>query len=106
MDLSKMMRLVRRRWPWIVERYPEMPAPGPARKRFQRHHLLWHMMKQLGRLTAIEERLDHDPAGADPARNDALVKLLINVMHFAMVEGLTPARLSAALEKYFDTTPV
>ena len=106
MDLSRMMRLVCKKWPWTTERYPEMPTPGSARKRFQRRHVLWHMLKQIGHLAAIEERLDHDPASSSTARTDEIVKLLINTLQLARVEGMSPARLASALEQHLDTTPV
>lgn len=111
MHLSKLIDDVRKAWTWDKERYPGLEEPhlnrgsldGDRRSRFQRKHVLLHMMKQLGELSGAEEGCDHDPRNGFGARelqrHAALGKLLVDVLQFAAVEGLTEDNLLAAFHK-------
>ncbi len=110
MHLSKLIELVREKWVWSAERYPGLPDEArqgrldrDPRSRFQRKHVLMHMMKQVGGLSAAEQDCDHDPHnGYRPRelnRRDEIAKLLIDVLQFAAIEGYTEADLVSEMKK-------
>ena len=111
MDLQALIDLIQKKWPWTEERYPEMRLrhgePGSvARQEFQRRHVLLHLSKEVGKLSELEERLDHGRhSGAHTARKEQIGKMLISVLQFAMVENITAEELTEAVKKIFHSAP-
>lgn len=110
MDLQALIDLIRNEWPWTEERYPEMARHGEpgseGRKRFQRQHVLFHLAKEVGELAKLEERNDHGRgSGAHSARKEQIAKMLVSVLQFAMVEGITAENLFDEITRIFHATP-
>lgn len=81
----------------VLERLNEQDA-----ERFLRQHPLRHLHKQLGKIEAIEERLDHDDG---EIRHDAHVELLgktlLNLMRYAELSGVTGDELGNWITDFY-----
>ena len=115
MHLARLITLVSDAWRWDERRYPGLPEgeriaglDGDARSRFQRKHVLFHMMRQVGELGDVEQDCDHDPRNGSRARElgrrEHLAKLLINVLQLAAIEGFTEAEIVATMKRVLEAS--
>ena len=101
--LSELQAYVAANWRTGVETYPIIArlAEDDA-KQFQRQHPLRHLHKQLGKIEAIEERLDHDDGTIDHDTHvELLGKTLLNLMRYAELSGVTGDELGNWIADFY-----
>ena len=101
MHIETMLALVAEKWPCTEKEYPEMAVLNEAgRKRLERNHTLFHVMKSTGRLATHLEAHDH---GAHPnmvASKKEIGKLLLDVMRLAVAFNMTPQELEQFISEW------
>ncbi len=108
MDLKEIIELVANHWQWNGEAYPgwsRLPDEK-SRKEFQRQHVLNHLMKQVGRLAARQERVDHGEAdllGERTALTEQTGKLAATALHYASLSGVSVEEIEAWIKAFYST---
>ena len=101
MNLQDAIDHVAATYPFTVEHYPEL-AGKTSEEAFTfavRHNTL-HIAKELGRMSAVCEAMDHGEPIDRAALEKATVKMFINVLEGVKLQGLDADSLLKLLPKY------
>lgn len=86
MNLSEIRQIVRERWSFDAEKYPDLAQLSTeGARRFARGHILKHIMKSVGKIAEIEEARDHSSLvfDAKDKLRPLIGKMLVNLIQLA-----------------------
>lgn len=101
--LSELQCYIAANWRTGTDTYPILARLSEEdAKQFQRQHPLRHIHKQLGKIEAIEERLDHDDGEIDhEVHVELLGKALLNLMRYAELSGVSGDELGNWIADFY-----
>lgn len=101
MDLQTTINDIAAKFPFDAEHYPDLAGKSPEEiLRFAIRHNTLHMGKALGKFSTFCEDEDHGETGDRALLEQATVKMLINILRAAELQGLDADTLLALVPKY------
>ena len=101
-DLTVLMELVDKGYPFDDATYPQLPVDEADRMHFAVAHSLLHMQKAHGTIATELEAYDHGEPFDVAKIHEATCKQLVNVLKLAAVLGITPAQLADYIGVQYD----
>lgn len=110
MNLQHIAERVQAKWICNDENYHGWNAlpDDEARLAFRRRHVLHHLMKQVGKLAALQEAEEHDPSDRDAhraARLEQAGKLITTALEYVSVCGHDVPAVERWIEDAFPSEP-
>lgn len=96
MNLKEIREIVRKRWTFTPEKYPDLhDLRVEGARRFERGHVLKHILKSLGKIAENEEARDHGGVTFDlkDKMRPLIGKMLVNLMQLADSYGISDEEL-------------
>lgn len=88
-DLQKTMNYIDKRYVFNAETYPDLELTTRDEKfDFGVRHSVLHMQKSLGKIAEYSEGRDHGELGSKKEVKIATVKMLINILKLASIQGM------------------
>ncbi len=99
-DLQHMIDAIAEKYTFTAEHYPDLAAKSKQEVfLFAVRHNVLHMGKSLGKISAFSEDTDHGEGGDRAHLEEATVKMLINTLRLAELQGLTAKKLVELVPK-------
>jgi len=103
-NLKEVFEVLPEKWVCDPAHYPALAVlkNTPFANDFKRKHALLHLIKQLGKIETMEEKIDH---GAREAFDEELVveclaKSIINCMQYARVSEINPEKIEKWISNF------
>jgi hypothetical protein len=96
MHLFEIREIVKQRWTFTPDKYPDLhDLRIEGARRFERGHILKHMLKSLGKIAENEEARDHGSITFDlkDKMRPLIGKMLVNLMQLAESYGISDEEL-------------
>ncbi len=101
MNLQEIIDKIVVHYSFTPESYPELT--GKSRDevmKFAVRHSALHMAKSLGKIAAFAEAQDHGDLAGEKLLEEGMVKMLINVLRLAELQGLKADELLGLVDGY------
>ena len=101
MNLQEIIDKIVVHYSFTAENYPELAGKSEDEiKKFAVRHGVLHMAKSLGKMAEFAEAQDHGDAADERLLEEGTVKMLINVLRLAELEGLKADELLGLVDGY------
>jgi hypothetical protein len=107
MDMQDIMRQVEERYPFNADKYDELyDADDEKVRSFALRHMALHIAKSYGKFASYCEAEDHGATGDAALLEEATIKLLVNVIRAAQLQGMDADRMFGLMPQYMKKREV
>ena len=99
-ELQNLMNEIAHKYKFDSTSYPSLKGKTPDEIfAFAVRHSALHMGKALGKVSTVSEAMDHGDEGSVELLEEGTVKMFINVLRLAELQGMSAERLVALVPK-------